>query len=112
MRCPYVQGRSALLTTTILLFIYSLTLHLLEYGSHSLKPFAAIASSFLAPALNNVNTTNDDDSKLFSLITNETRFCFVHVGKTAGSKVSCELGLKYAALKSPATKRLYQTIPR
>lgn len=35
------------------------------------------------------------ESSLADKVNNETRFCLIHVGKTAGSKVSCELGQLY-----------------
>jgi hypothetical protein len=39
-------------------------------------------------------TSSSVDARPFLQIPNATSFCLVHVGKTAGSKVKCELGLK------------------
>jgi hypothetical protein len=44
---------------------------------------------WLVTGLSSVQKNND----LAQVIDEETRFCLIHVGKTAGSKLSCELGM-------------------
>jgi hypothetical protein len=99
LRRRIISGLVSVLVTLLLsgTFLWE-QMQLLRYNPASLYS----ESSFMAPQAHHkqdsslsiqMDLPQHKNNDLSRTIGEETRFCLVHVGKTAGSKLSCELGM-------------------